>query len=156
VASPLRPDPRPAQARADLRALLVQFSIWAADHAAAPCPTSSDVFRRTDPWGHAYELTCTDQPADQVAGVRSSGLDGVMRTDDDLVSWLLDDVMTVARGPRWTPTVDRSAPVSRSRPQAETRQHEPRAQKPDLSSGSNQPESDGMVDLDGDGIPDSR
>src|SRR5262249_50168544 len=118
---PPPPDPRPAQARAELRALLAAFPTWAADHAGAPCPTSAELGGHADPWGHAYELTCTDQPADQIVGARSMGADGAMGTDDDLVSWALDhDVTKLVRGKRWT-----AAPVAAKQPLLEPAQPAP-------------------------------
>jgi hypothetical protein len=164
LASPI--DPRPAQAKAELRTLLAAFMAWAEHHAGAPCPTAAELIgggdasggaRRThlDPWGHAYELTCTDQPADQIVGVRSPGPDGALETDDDLVSWTLDGVMKLVRGSRWkaalviaTQPAPQPAPRRRPRPPA----------KPALPAlpGSHPAAGEGIVDLDGDGIPDRR
>ena len=65
--SPLPPEnPRPARAKADIRSLLTAFSKWAVNHAGVPCPTNAEFGGRNDPWGHPYQLTCTDQPADQI------------------------------------------------------------------------------------------
>src|SRR5262249_32867596 len=53
--------------------VLNRFVEWSRDHAGAPCPDraalGADVL---DPWGHPIELTCTDQPAEQVVGVVSA------------------------------------------------------------------------------------
>jgi tRNA A-37 threonylcarbamoyl transferase component Bud32 len=147
--SPTPPvDPRPERARAELRAMLAAFSPWARDHARAPCPTAAELGAARDPWNHPYEVTCTDQPADQVVGARSAGPDGVMETDDDVVSWTLDDAMKLARGARWKPAIDPARPPGRDRP---VRKSPPR--KP---SSPVAPQSDGPLDLDGDGIPDRR
>ena len=161
-------DPRPAQAKADIRALLAAFSTWGAAHADAPCPTSADLGGRSDPWGHPYQLTCTDQPADQVAGVLSIGPDGVAGTDDDLTSWTLGrDVTELARGKRWTatPVAAKTAPSAPTRPALATTKkptpnkpasEKPTPKKPSTPAGSKPVKPTGIVDLDGDGIPDTR
>jgi eukaryotic-like serine/threonine-protein kinase len=158
-------DPRPAQVRADMRALLAAFSRWAPDHAGAPCPTSAELGRGADPWGHAYELTCTDQPADQVAGVRSLGPDGAPATDDDLTSWTSGrDVTELARGKRWTPSpmiAKPIPPVSAPGPATSAAQPKPAPGKPPPRKPAPAPaakptEAGGIIDTDGDGIPDSR
>jgi serine/threonine protein kinase len=160
-------DPRPAQAKAELRALLAAFMAWAEHHAGAPCPAAADLLgggeaiggargARLDPWGRAYELTCTDQPADQIVGVRSSGPDGALETDDDLVSWTLDDVMKLVRGSRWKAALARAPqPVPALRP-APAPAARPRARPPGKSPAPRPSVNDGIVDLDGDGIPDRR
>jgi tRNA A-37 threonylcarbamoyl transferase component Bud32 len=107
--------PQPAAARPDdaatvtahhIAALLAGFADWAKTHAGAPCPAVDDVAdaeTRVDGWGHAMAVTCTDQPGDQVAGVRSAGADGAMGTADDVTSWSLGrDVTGAVAGPRWT------------------------------------------------------
>ena len=157
VPPPATVDPRPAQARAALRALLAAFPRWAAEHPGAACPTSAALGGGLDPWGRAYELTCTDQPADQVVGARSRGPDGAVGTDDDLVSWTLDDAMKLARGARWIthPVVAPSAPIAPAPATAGSPPHKPAGRPPVRRTGE-PPASDGIIDLDGDGIPDSR
>ncbi|HSR98646.1 MAG TPA: serine/threonine-protein kinase, partial [Kofleriaceae bacterium] len=103
--APEVPDLRPEVTRADLRAMLAAFARWSETHPAAVCPTAAELGAARDPWQHPYAVTCTDQPADQVVGVRSAGADGAMETDDDIVSWNLDDAMKLARGPRWKPVI---------------------------------------------------
>jgi len=148
-------DPRPAQARSQLRALLAAFAPWAADHAAAPCPTAAELGAPLDPWGHAFAVTCTDQPADQVVGARSAGPDGEMETDDDLVSWTLDDARKLAHGPRWRPTS--AKPVEPVRPvPARERLRRGSFRKPIPPAQAPQPHADDNLDTDGDGIPDRR
>ncbi|HEY0990744.1 MAG TPA: hypothetical protein VGD80_27010, partial [Kofleriaceae bacterium] len=153
--APAEADPRPAQARSQLRALLAAFAPWAADHAAAPCPTAAELGAPLDPWGHAFALTCTDQPADQVVGARSAGPDGEMETDDDLVSWTLDDARKLAHGPRWRPTS--AKPVEPVRPApARERLRRGAFRKPIPPAPAPQPHADDNLDTDGDGIPDRR
>jgi len=133
---------------------LLAFLAWAVDHAGAPCPTSVELGGRADPWDRPYELTCTDQPADQRIGARSSGADRTMGTDDDLVSWALDDAIKLVRGPRWL-----ASPAARHRRAvgAPARPLEAvAAPKEPAAHGSNRSDSDGVVDRNGDGIPDER
>jgi len=52
--------------------------------------------------GHPIEITCTDQPADQMIGAVSVGPDGARGTADDVGSWQLGrEVTDVVRGARW-------------------------------------------------------
>src|SRR5689334_2364866 len=84
VSSPATPDPAPAtrataptappapvatlpdpgaQLVAQIATVLDRFADWARDHAGAPCPDLAALgVAPLDPWGHAIELTCTDQP----------------------------------------------------------------------------------------------
>jgi hypothetical protein len=82
-----------------------------------------------------------------------------MGTDDDLVSWALDDVMRLARGPRWTAAaVGTRTPADPTQPAlgAEAKPR-PGARPPARRGGTRQDQPpDGIIDLDGDGIPDSR
>jgi serine/threonine-protein kinase len=155
-------DPRPAQVKADVRALLTAFSAWAAGHAGAPCPTSAELGGRSDPWGHPYQLTCTDQPAGQIAGVVSMGPDGTAGTDDDLTSWTLGrDVTELARGRRWTaaPVAGKPAPSASPQSLATANQpapDRPAPKKPAPPARARPTKATGIVDLDGDGIPDTR
>jgi serine/threonine protein kinase len=162
-------DPRPAQARADMRAMLTAFLRWTVDHAGAPCPTSSELGGRLDPWGHAYELTCADQPVDQMVGVRSLGPDGASQTGDDLMSWTLDpELAELVRGRRWAGAQTAAAPAPVTAPpsatpsaQAASSPTKPPikqrpAKKPRSPAAPGAQPSDGIVDLDGDGIPDQR
>src|SRR5262249_33298577 len=68
-------------------AVIAAFPAWAKQHPAAVCPSATDVVGHDvrDAWNHALELTCTDQPGDQVIGVISVGADGQRRTADDIV-----------------------------------------------------------------------
>jgi hypothetical protein len=125
-------DPRQTRAKEEIRAQLVAFSTWAKDHAGAPCPTSAELGGGLDPWGHAYALTCTEQPADQVIGIRSVGPDGAQGTDDDLASWTLDrEVTALVRGTRWTVApvlaiIQKAGPIQRSEEPARPGDHRPR------------------------------
>jgi serine/threonine protein kinase len=166
------PPPSPAaphlvQAQADIRALLAAFSKWAAEHADAPCPTSTELGGSSDPWNHAYELTCTDQPANQIVGVVSMGPDGVAGTDDDLTSWTMGrDVTDLARGKRWTAATVAAKPTPPASPQPPDTAKKPTPNpaaaeelprpKPSPPKPSKPPKPTGIVDFDGDGIPDTR
>jgi serine/threonine-protein kinase len=164
-------DPRPAQVRTDMRALLTVFLRWAVDHKGAPCPTSGELGARLDPWGHAYELTCTDQPADQIVGLRSLGPDGARGTSDDLTSWTLDpELAEIVPGPRWasapaavapapTPVAADTSPTdkgSAATPIKKPPIKKPPVKKPKVPAAAGTQPPDGIVDLDGDGIPDQR
>jgi len=149
--APRPPDPRPDLARAELRAMLAAFAHWSETHAAAMCPTAAELGAARDPWQHLYAVTCTDQPADQVVGVRSAGADGVMETDDDIVSWNLEDAMKLARGPRWKPVIAPvPTPLPTELPRAPLGHKTPPKRPPPAL------DKDSTLDLDGDGIPDRR
>jgi hypothetical protein len=108
---PPPPDPNAALAKTMKRAL-TSFVAWTHDHAGAPCPTASLVGAlENDPWGHPLELTCTDQPAKQIAGAISAGPDGKFGTPDDIGSWQLGrDVTDIVYGTRWAPTTSPTPP----------------------------------------------
>jgi hypothetical protein len=120
---------------------LRRFVSWSRSHPGARCPEAVALGAPPDPWGHALRVTCTDQPADQIAGVVSAGPDGVAGTRDDIESWTLGTAVTdLARGPRWR------ARRSGSPQPAPTIQ----SKKLPASPGA------GSSDHDGDGIPDRR
>jgi serine/threonine-protein kinase len=105
-------DDRPDRARDHIRAVLAAIKRWTATHAGAPCPRPGELDQVTanDPWGHAVAITCTDQPADQIAGVTSAGPDGAFGTEDDVASWTLGrDVTSIVRGVRWPPVASKPA-----------------------------------------------
>jgi serine/threonine protein kinase len=158
AAEPAAPaaNPRAAQARSQLRALLAAFSSWAAEHPDAPCPTAAGLGAAVDPWGRAFEVTCTDQPAEQVVGARSAGPDGAMGSDDDLVSWKLDDATKLAPGPRWRATAPKPPETTEPAPPAPVREHKPRGKFRKIPPAGARPRSDDILDQDGDGIPDRR
>jgi hypothetical protein len=136
-------DERPAKTKAELANVVAAFVTWSAAHAGAPCPKVDEVTGRAsvDGWGHPLVMTCTDQPADQIVGVVSSGPDGKAGTNDDIASWRLDRAVTDSiRGARWT-----AKPTTTSRPKTK------RTTTKTKKSGTGVP-----GDLDGDGIPDSR
>ena len=89
-----------------MKTVLGRFAAWSRDHAGAPCPDGALLGGVVlDPWGHPIELTCTDQPADQLVGAVSAGPDGIMGSGDDVASWGLGrDVTDLVRGPRWRAT----------------------------------------------------
>lgn len=97
------PDPHALLAR-QMRAVLTRFAEWSRGHAGAPCPDAGALGMIVlDPWGHAIELTCTDQPAGQSAGAISAGPEGIAGSADDVASWTLGrEVTDLVRGARWT------------------------------------------------------
>ncbi|HEY0483745.1 MAG TPA: protein kinase [Kofleriaceae bacterium] len=118
---PPPPDPN-AELAKQMKALLGGFVAWSRGHAGAPCPNAATLGPVLDPWGHPLEITCTDQPANQVAGAVSAGPDGAPGTPDDIGSWQLGrDVTELVRGARWTaaapppPVRSRPRPVPRAR-----------------------------------------
>jgi hypothetical protein len=102
---PPPPPPDPALALADrMKIQLARFTEWAHDHAHAACPSAADLGAPVlDPWQHPLAITCTDQPANQIIGVVSSGPDGIAGNADDVGSWQLSrEVTDLVRGARWT------------------------------------------------------
>ena len=102
---PAPPPPDPAVELAErMKIQLGRFTEWAHDHEHAACPTSADLGAPVlDPWQHPLAITCTDQPANQIIGVVSSGPDGIAGNADDIGSWQLRrDVTDLVRGARWT------------------------------------------------------
>jgi serine/threonine-protein kinase len=114
--SPVAPPPDAAPlpdkkelARDRIGKVLSAFVDWGKNHRNAPCPSAEDLATATgdaelakDPWDHPFHLTCTAQPQSQIVGVTSDGPDGVFKTEDDILSWELDDEVTriVARKSR--------------------------------------------------------
>jgi serine/threonine protein kinase len=158
---PAAPDPT-AEVAGRMKTVLQRFVIWSHDHAGAACPDitalGADV---ADPWGHAFKLTCSDQPSDQMVGVISAGPDGAQGTADDIASWSLGrDVADVAHGTRWTAVA--SAPVPPVTPVAN---HSP-AKKGSSSKSSGatkqtksitgSTKAGGGVELDENGLPIAR
>jgi hypothetical protein len=99
-AEPAKPDPT-SVATTQLEAALDALARWASTHAGAPCPTPDALGLAKDPWAHPLRVTCTQQPADQLAGVTSAGPDGAFGTADDVVSWRLADAAKKVHGSRW-------------------------------------------------------
>jgi hypothetical protein len=97
-------DPRIALV-ASMKLVLTRVAGWARDHAGEPCPDLAALgVVAPDPWGHPLELTCSDQPADQIVGAVSAGPDGIAGSDDDIASWALgSEVTALVRGARWKP-----------------------------------------------------
>ena len=113
---PPAPDPD-AELAKQMKAVLAGFVAWSRDHAGAPCPSSSALGAAVqDPWGHPLQLTCTDQPANQIAGAVSAGPDGAPGTPDDVGSWQLGrDVTDIVHGARWVAAA-RPGPVKPVKP----------------------------------------
>jgi hypothetical protein len=113
-----RPDPK-ARLAMQMKIVLSRFVTWSRDHAGAPCPDGAALGGVVlDPWDHPIELTCTDQPGDQIMGAISAGPDGIAGNADDVMSWTLGpEVTDLVRGPRWksTPAVT-AAPAPTATP----------------------------------------
>ena len=134
---------------------LRRFVSWSHGHTGARCPDAAALGAQPDPWGHALRITCTDQPADQIAGVVSAGPDGVAGTRDDIESWALGDAVTdPVRGPRWrsnrTGTRRSAGGATAAAPPPPPPASTTQPRKPPASPGA------GSSDNDGDGIPDRR
>ncbi|HEY5951625.1 MAG TPA: serine/threonine-protein kinase, partial [Kofleriaceae bacterium] len=75
------PAAKPADPAIELAArtktVLERFTAWSRDHAGAPCPDVATLgVNVNDPWGHPFQITCTNQPGDQIVGAVSAGPDG--------------------------------------------------------------------------------
>ncbi|HEX3483232.1 MAG TPA: hypothetical protein VHT91_49815 [Kofleriaceae bacterium] len=169
AASPAAMPPSP-EARAALvtqiQDTLRRFVAWSHAHPGARCPDAAALGAGLDPWGQPLQIVCSDQPADQIAGVLSYGPDGEPGTRDDVVSWALGaEVADLARGPRWSASRGMATssggrhggarPGSRTNPGsaaagggAAPRGTARLPPRPAAGAGSN--------DTDGDGIPDRR
>jgi serine/threonine-protein kinase len=114
AAPPAPPDPN-VQLAGRMTAVLNGFTAWARDHAGAPGPKPSALAAAVnDPWGNPIEITCTDQPANQIIGAISAGPDGKLGTPDDIGSWQLGhDVTDLVRGARWVAAPPKPARPSR-------------------------------------------
>jgi serine/threonine protein kinase len=101
-APPPPPDPS-LELAGRMKTVLARFVAWSHDHAGAACPSASELGAPVqDPWGHPFEITCTDQPARQIIGAISAGPDGVTGNADDVASWQLGhDVTSLVAGARW-------------------------------------------------------
>jgi hypothetical protein len=113
VTQPITPDLHAALV-VQIRTMLGAAAAWARAHAGEPCPDVAALgVTAIDPWGHAIELTCTDQPADQIMGVISAGPDGVRGNADDIESWHLGPTVTqLVQGRRWTTPSSDIPPVA--------------------------------------------
>jgi hypothetical protein len=88
---------------AQIKDTLSRFVAWSHDHAGARCPDAAALGAALDPWGQPLQIVCSDQPADQLAGILSFGPDRTPGTHDDVVSWTLGaEVADLVRGPRWS------------------------------------------------------
>jgi hypothetical protein len=123
VWQPHSPDPH-AVLVVQMQAVLVRVAEWSRSHAGAPCPDATVLgIAALDPWGHAIELTCTDQPGDQIMGAISAGPDGIPGNSDDVKSWNLGPGVTqLVQGPRWrsTAVVTKPPPAKRRKDASST------------------------------------
>lgn len=154
VAHPIAPDPHAALV-VQIRTMLGAAAAWARAHTGEPCPDVAALgVTAIDPWGHAIELTCTDQPADQIMGVISAGPDGIRGNIDDVESWNLGPTVTqLVQGRRWTTPATDIPPVATKPPSSKRRKahREPIAPTAETPSTAPTPPSDA-----GDGIPTRR
>ena len=91
---------------------LARFGTWAKAHAGEACPDAAALGEIKDPWGHAFAITCTDQPGDQIIGLVSAGPDGIAGNGDDIATWQLGhDVTDLVHGARWTVAVAKPVPT---------------------------------------------
>lgn len=167
VASPAAAPPS-AEANAALVAqikdALRRFVAWSHAHPGARCPDAAALGAALDPWGQPLRIVCSDQPADQIAGVLSYGPDGEPGTRDDVVSWALGaDVTDLARGPRWSASHGMAAAGTGGRHGGGRPGPRTSPSVPPLAGGSSPaapprppPAGAGSNDTDGDGIPDRR
>jgi len=116
-----------------MKALLAGFVAWSHEHAGEPCPKASAIGPVVqDPWGHPLELTCTDQPGNQMIGAISAGPDGAPGTQDDVGSWQLGrDVTDLVHGTRWV-AATRPAVVKPPRPKPPRPAPPPRSEDDDI------------------------
>jgi hypothetical protein len=165
AAAPEQPDPD-AEVAARVKDVLGRFVAWSQEHRGAPCPEMAALGDAPpDPWGHAFRLTCTDQPGDQLIGAISAGPDGAAGTADDIASWQLGrDVTDSVRGARWiaaappsTPPPARSTPArpQRTRKVDARREPAPTVAKPAESKPATtaRPKPTKAIELDENGLP---
>ncbi|HSR97871.1 MAG TPA: hypothetical protein VLM79_12510 [Kofleriaceae bacterium] len=119
ISQPHAPDPH-AVLVIQMSALLGRVAEWSRSHIGKPCPDAVTLgIASLDPWGHPIELTCTDQPADQIMGAISTGPDGIAGNSDDVKSWNLGPSVTqLVQGARW-PTRPVASKPTRRRPPTE-------------------------------------
>ena len=135
-----KPDPN-AEVAARMTDAVARFVAWSKQHAGAACPDGSVLGDAKDPWGRPFQITCTDQPGDQIVGLVSAGADGVVGSADDIASWRLDRSVTdPVRGARWVAAAPVKAPA-----------------KPPVKTPPKKPaQPSGGVQLDENGLPISR
>jgi tRNA A-37 threonylcarbamoyl transferase component Bud32 len=160
--APRAPDPN-AEVAAPAKDVMTRFVAWSRDHQGAPCPdiaALSDPPR--DPWGHAFRLTCTDQPGDQIIGAISAGPDGTPGTTDDIASWQLGrDVTDSVRGARWvaaalppsTPARSERGPNPATRREPAPPGTRPVQSKPAAGAKTKQDKFFKVMELDENGLP---
>jgi hypothetical protein len=100
-----------------MQAVLARVAEWLRSHPGAPCPDAALLgIAALDPWGRPIELTCTDQPGDQIMGAISAGPDGIPGNNDDVKSWNLGPGVTqLVQGTRWKSTPLATKPPSAKR-----------------------------------------
>jgi hypothetical protein len=139
---------------ARVRSVLDTFVTWSDGHKGAACPDAATIGTTADdPWKHPFRITCTDQPADQIVGVVSSGPDGVPGTADDVASWQLGpDLTKLVQGPRWVT----NEPITKTAPTAASTTGKRPHSKHGASSGTKTTKPSTDVQLDENGLPISR
>ncbi len=158
AASPPSPETRAALV-VQIKDTLRRFVAWSHTHPGARCPDAAALGAALDPWGQPLRIVCSDQPADQIAGVLSYGPDGEPGTRDDVVSWALGaDVAAIARGPRWSASRGMATAPGPGGRHGAARPGGPRTAPAPQLPPPKSPASPGAgsSDTDGDGIPDRR
>jgi hypothetical protein len=162
IAQPITPpDPHTALV-AQIEAALHRVPEWTRTHPGAPCPDLAALgMSDVDPWGHKIELTCTDQPVDQIMGAISAGADGIRGNLDDVKSWNLGPTVTqLVQGRRWGSSSTASSKrrkdsrSSAAKPASSPR-HSPRHEPIAPTSASTPTAPSPPIDA-GDGIPTRR
>ena len=149
---------------AQIKDALRRFVAWSHAHPGARCPDAAALGAALDPWGQPLRIVCSDQPADQVAGLLSYGPDGEPGTRDDVVSWALGaEVTELARGPRWSASRGMTAAGTGGRhgggrpgPRTDPGVPPLAGSSPPAKPPRPPPAGAGSNDTDGDGIPDRR
>jgi len=166
-APPLTPPVRVSEPNAEVSArmkdVLIRFVAWSRNRQNAPCPDIGALNGAAqDPWDHAFHLTCTAQPSDQIIGAISAGPDGSPGTTDDIASWQLGhDVTDLVRGVRWGAAA-RTSTKPEQRLEAEVK-HEPgisHAKPPGIKPAegvqSKQSNHNKRLEVDENGLPINR
>jgi hypothetical protein len=144
TAQPITPSDPHAALVAQIQAVLRRVPEWTRTHPRAACPDVATLgVTAIDPWGREIELTCTDQPADQILGAISAGPDGIRGNLDDVESWNLGPTVTqLVQGRRWTSPSTAATPPLATKPARSKRRN-------DSSSNSDRGSTQGVASTPG-------
>ncbi len=155
---PAKPRDLGAETTQRITAIATTFRTWSASHAGVACPSLQDLGGGDDAWAHPLVVTCTEQPADQIIGIRSAGADGTPGTADDLASWKIPAIATVIHGEHWRVASVAVKPPRTGKPPKPPVVGKPPVTRPPVVGKppivGKPPATAG--DIDGDGIPDTR